>query len=364
MPRIRSVKPEFWVDRSFVRKVPDRTTRMLYMALWNLADEHGRLMGDVSYLKGHVFPYPEDADLTPAVIDEMLDHLADVGKVVRYEADGDDYLFLPTLHRHQRLEANKVPSRIPAPPGFNGGPRGGGGKMTDALGAESAQLRLAFDDRADESAYGADEYEPGADESSLFYGAWDMEHGSFSSEASPLDENPGEDLATVYEFPGGEVVPEPAEEPKPKRGRPKIADIPRPDAEALCNRLADLMIGNGCKPPEITKKWRDAARLLLDTDKREFDKAMRLIEWCQKDEFWRTNILSMPTFRRQYEQLRLKANAEWKRGNVPRQRADNDLGTPAHMARFRERQESLAAAGMAQAAPKPELEVFPWSRSS
>lgn len=363
MARIRSVKPEFWVDRSFVRKVPDRTTRMLYMALWNLADEHGRLMADVSYLKGHIFPYPEDADLTPDVIDEMLDHLADVGKVVRYEADGDDYLFLPTLHRHQRLEAHKVPSRIPAPPGFNDGPRGGGGKMPGAHGGEYVQLKADIDGRADEFAHDAGEYEPGADELSLSYGAWDMEPGSFSSEASPLDEESDESLATVYEFPGGEVVPEPAEESKPKRGRPKIADIPRPDADALCNRLAELMIGNGCKPPEITQKWRDAARLLLDADKREFDKAMRLLEWCQKDEFWRTNILSMPTFRRQYEQLRLKANADWKRGNVPRQRADGDLGTEAHMERFRARQDGLAVAA-AQPVPQLTREEFPWNRSS
>lgn len=327
MARIRSVKPEFWVDRSFVRKVPDRTMRMLYMALWNLADEHGRLMADVSYLKGQVFPYPEDADLTPGVIDKMLDHLADAGKVVRYEADGDAYLFLPTLHRHQRLEANKVPSRLPPPPGFNGNPGPGGGKKPGTSGAGITQLRLTQDDRADEFARGADESEwgaglsePGADESSLFYGAWDMEPGSFSSEASPPDEEGDEELATVFQFPTGETVPEPVDEPKRKRGRPKVSDEPRSDVDALCDRLVKLMVANGCKQPEITKKWRDAARLMLDTDKREFDKAMRLLEWCQKDEFWQSNILSMPTFRRQYEQLRIKANNEWKRSHIPGQR--------------------------------------------
>lgn len=59
-----------------------------------------------------------------------------------------------------------------------------------------------------------------------------------------------------------------------------------------------------------------------------------------------------------------KIQEERDRVVVPFQRPNSDLGTAAHMARFRERQESLAAAGMAQPTQRPELEVFPWSRSS
>ena len=83
---------------------------------------------------------------------------------------------------------------------------------------------------------------------------------------------------------------------------------PRDDVEALCNRLVDRIIDNGSKPPTITDAWRRDARLLLDKDGRELDKALRLIDWCQDDSFWRANIQSMSTFRRQYDTLRLKAN--------------------------------------------------------
>ena len=34
-----------------------------------------------------------------------------------YEASGDPYLYLPKLSRHQRLEPEKVRSRLPGPPG-------------------------------------------------------------------------------------------------------------------------------------------------------------------------------------------------------------------------------------------------------
>ena len=81
----------------------------------------------------------------------------------------------------------------------------------------------------------------------------------------------------------------------------------------LCRMLCDLIEGNGSKRPNITKAWHDAARLMLDKDDRDPDKAARLIRWCQDDEFWRSNILSMPKFREKYDQLRLQAEAERKK---------------------------------------------------
>lgn len=93
----------------------------------------------------------------------------------------------------------------------------------------------------------------------------------------------------------------------------KTEPEPHPLADALCERLAELMVANGCKQPEIKERWRDEARRLLDIDKRPFDKAMALLEWCQNDPFWKSNIHSMPKFRTQYDQLRLRAVAEWEK---------------------------------------------------
>lgn len=96
----------------------------------------------------------------------------------------------------------------------------------------------------------------------------------------------------------------------PKKPRVKVRDIPRPDVDELCQRLADWMIKNECKPPTISQEWRDEARRMLDIDKRDFTKAMNLLDWCQKSVFWRGNIESMPTFREKYDKLRLQALAE------------------------------------------------------
>jgi hypothetical protein len=103
-----------------------------------------------------------------------------------------------------------------------------------------------------------------------------------------------------------------------RRSKPSRRKRPdRPDVERLCAHLAESIIANGSRPPNVGQKWRDAARLLLDKDGRAEDKAHLLIDWCQQDHFWRQNIHSMPTFRRQYDKLRLAAIAEWEKKKRP-----------------------------------------------
>lgn len=113
MARIRSIKPEFWGDLSLASQT-SRDARLLYIALWNQADEHGRLHGDRRWIKGHCLPY--DDDLSLADVDRLLAELVNAGKVVAYEVRNERFLYLPKLAEHQRLEPHKVASRHPAPP--------------------------------------------------------------------------------------------------------------------------------------------------------------------------------------------------------------------------------------------------------
>jgi hypothetical protein len=95
------------------------------------------------------------------------------------------------------------------------------------------------------------------------------------------------------------------------------SEPPREDAERLCQHLADSIAANGSKRPSITKRWRDAARLLIDNDGRTEEQVMAAIDWSQKDEFWHRNILSMPTLRQQYDRLRLAWQAEQRKKSRP-----------------------------------------------
>jgi len=85
----------------------------------------------------------------------------------------------------------------------------------------------------------------------------------------------------------------------------------RRDVLSLCERLTMAMRRNDPRAhvaPD-SRRWLDAARLLLDQDHRTVAEVERVIDWCQADEFWRSNILSMPKLREKFTQLSMKATA-------------------------------------------------------
>jgi len=153
------LKPEFWDDRKLARST-SRDARMLYMGMWNQADEHSRLNGDAAWLKGRVFPFEDD--ISADTVLTLLEELVQAGRILTYEADGDPFIYLPKLPKHQRLEPAKVESRLPAPPS----------------GAE--QVAPSVDPDSDESAPVADESATDSDESALLYVAGSMEQGAGS----------------------------------------------------------------------------------------------------------------------------------------------------------------------------------------
>ncbi len=58
MPRIRTIKPEFWRNRQLANLSP--FTRLLAIALLNVADDEGYFEADVALIRGDVFPFEKD----------------------------------------------------------------------------------------------------------------------------------------------------------------------------------------------------------------------------------------------------------------------------------------------------------------
>jgi hypothetical protein len=63
--------------------------------------------------------------------------------------------------------------------------------------------------------------------------------------------------------------------------------------------------------PEL-QSWANDSRLLLEKDKREKRTVQAVIDWCQADDFWKTNILSVSKLRKQFDQLALKMRISTK----------------------------------------------------
>lgn len=79
----------------------------------------------------------------------------------------------------------------------------------------------------------------------------------------------------------------------------------------------------------------------MDKDGRSLEQVLTAIRWCQNDDFWRGNILSMPALRKQYDKLRLAAIRE--RSQKQAGGRNSDLGTDAHLDRYLERRKAREA---------------------
>lgn len=111
MARIRSVKPEFWSDPVIAQL--SHSARLLYIGLWGYCDDEGRGQYLPKQIEGFVFPR-EDLMNVSGGIHELLSELVGAGRIVVYEADGDQFFHIPTWHDHQRPQHPRE-SKFPAP---------------------------------------------------------------------------------------------------------------------------------------------------------------------------------------------------------------------------------------------------------
>lgn len=96
MARIRTVKPEFWTDETLVEMSP--LARLLFIGLWNFADDQGYLDYKPKQIKMRVLP-ADDAD-----IDALIAELLDAGRVAAYSSPLGPQLRIVHWARHQRVE--------------------------------------------------------------------------------------------------------------------------------------------------------------------------------------------------------------------------------------------------------------------
>lgn len=109
MARIRSIKPEFWTSEQVMEC--SLNARLLFIGMWNFADDLGRLPMSVKTIKASVFP---GDDLALDSVRGMIEELSTNGLVLRYVVEDREYLQI-TGWQHQRIDkpqAGKCPSPV------------------------------------------------------------------------------------------------------------------------------------------------------------------------------------------------------------------------------------------------------------
>lgn len=111
MPRIRTIKPEFFSHEDLSSK--SAHARLLAIGLLTLADCKGRLRWVPMQVHAQVFPWEASVN-----IEVLLEELIDCEYLLHYEIDGKRYVEVVNFLKHQRLSGKEAgyESKIPAPP--------------------------------------------------------------------------------------------------------------------------------------------------------------------------------------------------------------------------------------------------------
>jgi hypothetical protein len=108
MARIRTIKPEFWTNERVMECSPN--ARLLFIGMWNFADDLGRLAFAPKTIKAQIFP---SDDIGFDVIRGMIQELSTNGLLLVYEVNGKEYLQIVGW-QHQRIDKPQ-PGKCPAP---------------------------------------------------------------------------------------------------------------------------------------------------------------------------------------------------------------------------------------------------------
>ncbi len=248
MPRIRTIKPEFFDSPSTARA--SFRARLFFIALWCWADDYGVGTANARQLIG--FAFPNDPEVTDAELPSLCAEVADAFGVVWYEVENRPYYAIPSWEKHQRNE-RRAQGKHPGPDK---------GKRVDT---------------------------------------------ELPTERTELPNISG--LGT-------------GEQGNRGTGEQASSSALRVDVAAVLDHLDDRIRANGAKVPTRGKTNIDAARLMLDADKRDITEVHRVIDWATSDEFWRANVLSASTLRRQYDRLLLASQRPRNGKNHPSEADD------------------------------------------
>ena len=106
MARIRTIKPDFWTDEKIVEL--SAFARLLFIGLWNFADDDGRMAYSPKKIKMQIFP----ADTLN--ISELFGEIRGESLIEIYTVDSIEYLQINHFSKHQKID-KRTPSKFPEP---------------------------------------------------------------------------------------------------------------------------------------------------------------------------------------------------------------------------------------------------------
>lgn len=112
MARIRTIKPEYWSSEQIVEC--SRDARLLFIGLWNFANDFGVHKNSPKTIRSRVFP--GDDDITADVVRRLIDELVRNDLVgIFVGPDGAEYIHILTWDVHQRVDRPNTKNAVLPP---------------------------------------------------------------------------------------------------------------------------------------------------------------------------------------------------------------------------------------------------------
>ncbi|MET9550584.1 hypothetical protein ABZY36_35565 [Streptomyces sp. NPDC006627] len=259
MPRIRSIKPEFFTSLTIADL--SLSARLTFIGLWTYVDDNGVGPADPRLIRAAVWPLEEAPDILQRTRED-LQSLQEARLITLYEASGKPLVAVNSWNEHQKVSHPRKP-RFPTPDEAR--------QLADQQGSSTPEGRRSPPENL---------------------------------QSPPEDDAPEQGAGSREQGKGIEGNSEADASANPP---------PRLDVKRVCEHLATVIERGGGKKQRITKTWRNDVRLLLDTDGVTVDQAIAAIDWAHADDFWNAHILSPGKLRAKYETLRRQASAQHRK---------------------------------------------------
>ena len=107
MPRIRTVKPEFWKSEAIARL--SMQTRLTFIGLWAYVDDNGVGRDVEKLIAAELYALEADPVATLAHVAASLDELSRELRITRYMVGGKPFLSITGWSEHQKIDRPNKP---------------------------------------------------------------------------------------------------------------------------------------------------------------------------------------------------------------------------------------------------------------
>lgn len=109
MARKRMIDPDFWSDEKF--GMLSSLAQLLFIGMWNFADDEGLIKYSSAYLRSSIFPYK---DIPLEEINEARKEIEETKNIFKYRIENNEYCWIINFRKHQVINKPQ-PSKLPHP---------------------------------------------------------------------------------------------------------------------------------------------------------------------------------------------------------------------------------------------------------